>query len=101
MNNKKIIQCKADLEALKVNLKKLEGEMECYKLGDVFDCTWGDKDCVVMITFVNTDKVQLTLIGNHAPGTRWFPPATVNDIYKISKEEFKKFCGVTSNWTKR
>ena len=96
MDADKIAQCKADIATLQKELEKLEEET--YSVGDVFDCTWTDPNCLVMITRSNKMEAQLTCIGKYYTGNPWCGSTKVKNPNEITKDEFLKFCGTFSNW---
>jgi hypothetical protein len=74
--------------------------VEPYKIGDIFDNTWGHKENVVMLHQAPKGKVGVVLIGSWRRGEYWSPPKKVEDLYKISQEELDLLL-VPGDWVKR
>lgn len=92
-------QVNKDIQLLEEERERLLKEFETYKIGDIFDNTWGDKDCVVMLCSVGENKTTLMSIGSYYPGYRWGAAFIIEpkDIYAITKSELE---GMAPNFTK-
>ena len=84
-------------------LKKIRNESN-YKIGDIFDNSWGDEEAVIMLCLV-AGKVYPVLIGAYCKGEIWGGrEIEVEDCSNITEKELSQLfdtSGPGYHWTRR